>query len=105
MPSSQKLQQMDKEDGSLSALVKEIWRMARSRCASAKGKHVRHRSTEFIVIRVRPNVTDNGFVYYLAKWDEIRQYCISQMTGSSGRERVPSSALSHHEVTIPQLNE
>lgn len=62
-----------------------------------------HGSTEFIVIRGRPNVTDNGFAYYLTKWDGVRQYCISQMTGSSGRQRVPTDALSHHEVTIPPL--
>jgi len=62
-----------------------------------------HGSTEFIIIRGRPSVTDNDFVYYLTKWDGVRQYCISQMTGSSGRQRVPTSALSHCDVTIPSL--
>ncbi len=64
-----------------------------------------HGSTEFIVIRGRPNVTDNDFVYYLTKWDEVRLYCISQMSGSSGRQRVPTSALSHCNIKIPPLNE
>jgi type I restriction enzyme S subunit len=64
-----------------------------------------HGSTEFIVIRGRPNVTDSAFAYYLTKWDGVRNYCISQMTGSSGRQRVPTSALSHLEVAIPPLRE
>jgi len=76
-----------------------------ARYAASKAEEVGHGSTEFIVIRGRPNVTDNGFAYYLTKWDGVRQYCISQMTGSSGRQRVPTSALSHHEVTIPPLKE
>lgn len=76
-----------------------------ARYAASKGEEVGHGSTEFIVIRGRPNVTDNGFAYYLTKWDGICQYCISQMTGSSGRQRVPTSALSQREVTIPPLRE
>jgi type I restriction enzyme S subunit len=64
-----------------------------------------HGSTEFIVIRGRPEVTDTAFAYYLTKWDGVRNYCISQMTGSSGRQRVPTSALSHLEVAIPPLRE
>ncbi|HON93912.1 MAG TPA: restriction endonuclease subunit S [Sedimentisphaerales bacterium] len=76
-----------------------------ARYAASKAEEVGHGSTEFIVIRGRPNVTDNGFAYYLTKWDGVRQYCISQMTGSSGRQRVPTSALSHCEVTIPPLKE
>lgn len=64
-----------------------------------------HGSTEFIVIRGRPSVTDNDFAYYLTKWDSVRLYCISQMTGSSGRQRVPTSALSHCDVTIPPFSE
>jgi len=64
-----------------------------------------HGSTEFIIVRGRPNVTDNSFAYYLTKWDSVRAYCISQMTGSSGRQRVPTNALSHWEVTIPPIQE
>lgn len=76
-----------------------------ARYAASKGEEVGHGSTEFIVIRGRPNATDNSFAYYLTKWDGVRQYCISQMTGSSGRQRVPTSVLSHREVTIPPLKE
>lgn len=76
-----------------------------ARYTAPEGQRVGYGSTEFIVIRGRPNVTDNGFAFYLTKWDGVRQYCISQMTGSSGRQRVPTSALSHREVTIPPLKE
>ena len=64
-----------------------------------------HGSTEFIVIRGRPNVTDNDYVYYLTRWDEVRNYAISQMTGTSGRQRVPTSSLDHLVVPIPPLRE
>ena len=64
-----------------------------------------HGSTEFIVIRGRPNVTDNEFAYYLTRWNEVRGYAIGQMTGTSGRQRVPVSSLDHLVVPIPSLTE
>ena len=64
-----------------------------------------HGSTEFIVIRGRPNVTDHEFAYYLTQWGEVRHYAIGQMTGTSGRQRVPTKALDHLAVTIPPLPE
>lgn len=64
-----------------------------------------HGSTEFIVIRGRSGVTESDFVYYLAKWDNVREFAIGQMTGSSGRQRVPSEALDHLTVTIPPLSQ
>jgi type I restriction enzyme S subunit len=76
-----------------------------ARFAAAGDQTVGHGSTEFIVIRGRPAVTDSGFAYYLTQWEGVRGYCISQMTGSSGRQRVPTTALSHLEVTIPPFDE
>jgi type I restriction enzyme, S subunit len=64
-----------------------------------------HGSTEFIVIRGRPDVTDTDFSYYLTRWDYVRQYAISQMNGSSGRQRVPTESLQSIDVTIPSLPE
>ncbi len=64
-----------------------------------------HGSTEFIVIRGRPDVTDHEFAYYLTQWEEVRHYAIGQMTGTSGRQRVPTKALDHLVVTIPPLPE
>jgi len=60
-------------------------------------------STEFIVIRGRDGVTDNDFAYYLTRWNEFRQFAVSQMAGTSGRQRVPASSLAHFEVTIPPI--
>ena len=64
-----------------------------------------HGSTEFIVLRGRPAVTDSEFVYYLTHWEEVRHYAIGQMTGTSGRQRVPTPSLAHLTVTIPPLPE
>ncbi len=64
-----------------------------------------HGSTEFIVIRGRNNVTDTSFSYYLTRWKRVRDYAIDQMTGTSGRQRVPIGSLDHLKVPIPPLPE
>ena len=72
----------------------------------AKGdKPEAHGSTEFIVIRGRPDVTDNDFAYYLTQWEEVRNYAIGRMTGTSGRQRVPVDSLDHLTVPLPPLPE
>ena len=60
-------------------------------------------STEFIVIRGKDGVTDNNFVYYLTMWPEFRDFAISQMTGSSGRQRVPVDSLTGFIFNLPPL--
>ncbi len=62
-----------------------------------------HGSTEFIVVRGRPGVTETDFAYYLTQSPEVREYAISQMTGTSGRQRVPIQALEHLMVKVPPL--
>lgn len=64
-----------------------------------------HGSTEFIVLRNKPKLTDSEFVYYLTVSDSVRLYAISQMTGSSGRQRVPVDALKHLVIHLPSLSE
>ena len=66
---------------------------------------VGHGSTEFIVVRGKPDVTDNDFAYYLTISPEIRSFAISQMIGSSGRQRVPTNSLGGISVLIPSLME
>jgi type I restriction enzyme S subunit len=66
---------------------------------------IAHGSTEFIVIRGKEGVSDNDFAYYLTKWEYVRSYAISQMTGTSGRQRVPVSALDQLIVPLPPLGE
>lgn len=64
-----------------------------------------HGSTEFIVIRGRRNVTDSDFIYYLIRAPSVQHYAISQMHGTSGRQRVPVSALKSLRIRIPPLCE
>ena len=64
-----------------------------------------HGSTEFIVLRGRPGTTTDDFAYYLTRWEEVRQYAIGQMTGTSGRQRVPVDSLDHLTIPIPPLPE
>ena len=73
-------------------------------CASNTSEAA-HGSTEFIVIRGRPGVTNTEFTYYLTHWEEVRSYAIDQMTGTSGRQRVPADSLHYLTVPIPALPE
>ncbi len=82
----------------------ENGKVARYRTCSSPGSAA-HGSTEFIVIRGRPGVTDPAFSYYLTQWEEVRNYAIGQMTGTSGRQRVPTESLDHLTVSIPSLPE
>lgn len=62
-------------------------------------------STEFIVMRARPGISDPQFVYYLAISPFFRDVAIKSMIGSSGRQRVQQSVLNELELTIPPLDE
>ncbi len=66
---------------------------------------IAHGSTEFIVIRGREGVTATAYAYYLTKWEGVSGYAISQMTGTSGRQRVPTESMKHLRVAIPPLPE
>lgn len=60
-------------------------------------------STEFTVIRGRDGITTDDFAYYLTAWAEFRQFAIGQMTGSSGRQRVPADSLAGFNVSVPPI--
>ncbi len=64
-----------------------------------------HGSTEFIVVRGRSEVTDSRYAFYVARSDLVRGYAIGQMTGTSGRQRVPAESLAHLDVAVPPLSE
>ncbi|MGB7769886.1 MAG: restriction endonuclease subunit S [Verrucomicrobiia bacterium] len=76
-----------------------------ARFQAPEGQPVGHGSTEFIVIRGRPDVSDNDFAYYLTISPEVRHFAISQMTGSSGRQRVPTDAFDAISIPLPPLDE
>ncbi len=73
-------------------------------CATSPLK-IAHGSTEFIVIRGRAGITDSGFAYYFITSPFVRKYAISQMIGTSGRQRVPVNVLSELIISIPSLPE
>jgi len=60
-------------------------------------------STEFIVFK--PKESDSFFVYYILKWDKVRNRLISQMTGTTGRQRIPNSAPNKIKIPLPPLPE
>lgn len=64
-----------------------------------------HGSTEFIVLAPREGVTDGKFLYFLTKSDFVRPYAISQMEGTSGRQRVPARIFEEIVVPIPPIDE
>ncbi|MGD9583088.1 MAG: restriction endonuclease subunit S [Lysobacterales bacterium] len=64
-----------------------------------------HGSTEFIVMRGRDGVSVTDFVFYLARSPLVRGCAIGQMTGSSGRQRVPTDCFDKLTVAIPPPDE
>ena len=64
-----------------------------------------HGSTEFIVLSGKAEVTDPLFVYYLARSPRFRAYAISQMTGTSGRQRVPTVAVKNYRFFLPPISD
>ncbi len=76
-----------------------------ARYFSIEGLGFGHGSTEFIVIRGRPGITETDFAYYLTLWEEVHSYAVSHMTGTSGRQRVPTDCFDYLTVPIPPLPE
>lgn len=57
-------------------------------------------STEYIVFAPKPPLPSQ-FGYLLARSDALRSYAIQNMTGTSGRQRVPSECFSRYMVAVP----
>ncbi len=55
-------------------------------------------STEFIVLRSK--VASSEFIYCLCRNDEFRDHAIKNMTGSSGRMRVPNDIVENYTIPI-----
>jgi len=64
-----------------------------------------HGSTEFIIIRGREGLSDTTYCYYLTKSDLVRKYAVSQMSGTSGRQRVQLDAFNSLFIELPCLSE
>jgi type I restriction enzyme, S subunit len=59
-------------------------------------------STEFIVMRPK-NAIGTSFVAALARQEAFRQHCISNMVGSSGRQRVQNSCFDTYFICTPKV--
>lgn len=62
-------------------------------------------STEFIVLAPKEGSSTSDFIYYVAKDQRVRNQLIGKMTGTSGRRRIPSAALSEVAIPLPPLPE
>ena len=62
-------------------------------------------STEFIVWRARPGITDSDYVYYLSQSPNIHDVAVKSMVGSSGRQRVQQTVLDNYIIDLPPLDE
>lgn len=57
-------------------------------------------STEYIVLRSKPPLPLE-YSYFLARSDDFRAHAIANMTGTSGRQRVPVSCFDGYMVVVP----
>jgi len=62
-------------------------------------------STEFHVLRGRPNISDSDFVYYLSRWNEVRDFAEINLHGTSGRQRFPADAFKELVLNLPGITE
>ena len=62
-------------------------------------------STEFHVLRGKSKVSDSDFVYYLCRWNEVRDHAEMNFDGTSGRQRVPKQAFDDLFLNLPELPE
>lgn len=64
------------------------------------GDEVGAGSTEYIVLRPKPPLPPI-FAYLLARTDDFRQHLITNMTGTSGRQRAPADCLNTFPLVTP----
>jgi len=57
-------------------------------------------STEYIVLRPKPPLPTE-FGYLLARDEDFRAHAVLNMSGSSGRQRVPSQCFDSYQITVP----
>ena len=62
-------------------------------------------STEFIVLAPRDRLSIPEFIYFTAKRESVRSVLVSRMVGTSGRQRIPNSALDEIVIGVPPLPE
>ncbi len=60
-------------------------------------------STEFFVLRAKPNISDQDFIYYFVLQRELRAAAEKSMSGASGRQRADVTSLTDFECAFPLL--
>ena len=66
------------------------------------GDEVGWGSTEFIVLRPK-NGLPEPFAYFLCRYPDFRAFAISQMAGTSGRQRVPNDCFGGYKLVEPPV--
>ena len=61
-------------------------------------------STEYIVLRPKAPLPSE-FAYCLGRNAGFREFAIQNMTGTSGRQRVPATAISNYRIIVPNGRE
>jgi type I restriction enzyme S subunit len=59
-------------------------------------------STEFIVLRAKENCCPE-YIYPLARSPYFRDFAVKNMTGSSGRQRIPNDVIANYKLAIPDI--
>jgi type I restriction enzyme, S subunit len=62
-------------------------------------------STEFLVFRGKQDISDNDYVFYLSRWDEVRGFAEGNFEGTSGRQRVPKNCFDNLLLELPDHTE
>ena len=63
-------------------------------------------STEFLIFRGKPKVSNTDFVFYLSRWNEVRSHAEINLDGTSGRQRVPKECFNELILNLPEnINE
>lgn len=60
-------------------------------------------STEFLVFRGKDGISDNEFVYYLSRSEDVRNFAVQNMVGTSGRQRVSWQAFENLTLNLPDI--
>lgn len=60
-------------------------------------------STEFFVFRAKKGYTNQDYLYYILKTEDLISTAISSMVGASGRQRADIKSIYEYEVNAPDL--
>jgi len=62
-------------------------------------------STEFYVFRGKEGISNSEFVFYLSRWEEVRNFAEMNFDGTSGRQRVPKETFGNLYLKMPLIDE